>query len=286
MNLKNADLTNPTQKAIAIGIGIAILGVLYFALPPLVFILKNIWLTISLALPLLFIGYNYEILWSVLKQISWDMTKKIISSNKLWHMWQGYHYLVAKNEALNENIKNIGAIHSKTKRELERIVREAEQAKKQAAHEQAKGSPQPILKVLYNKVALLDGQFNALEPKLNFIETQRSALIELHSNWVADAEILKQTLEAKEQEYELMKELSKASDNAMSFLQKDSPEMRNFNESLKQIEQSINEYTSNVENFQRNVLPTLQTIDTKREINEEEGKKLIEEYRKQRLQLQ
>lgn len=285
MNLKNADLTNPAQKVIAGGLGVVALGVLYYALPPLVFILKNIWWTVGLSVPLLFLGYNYEILWSLLKQVSWDMTKKIISSNKLWHMWQGYNYLVSKNEALNENIIAVGAIKSKTEKELARIAKEGQRAKDEAIHEEKKGAAQIKLKVIHNKVALLNSQFGTLEPKLQYIENQHAQLVELHSNWVADAEILKQTLEAKEQEYNLMKELSAASDSASAFLKKDSPEMRNFNESLKQIEQSINQYTSNVENFQRNVLPTLQSMETKRELNEEEGKKLIEEFKLQRLQL-
>jgi len=285
MNIKNADLTNPTQKLVAAAIGVGILALLYYLLPPLVFILKNLWITIALTIPLLFLVYNYEILWSLLKQISWNMTKKIISSNKLWYMWQGYNWLVARNNDLDENIKKVGEIQSKTSKELARIASEAKNAKERGIFEEKKKSPQTILKVIYNKTALLETQSNNMEPKLQFIESQRQRLIELHSNWVADAEILKQTLEAKEQEYELMKELSAASDSALLFLKKDSPEMRDFNESLKQIEQSINQYTSNVENFQRNVLPTLQIMDTQREMNEEEGRKLIEEFKSQRLLL-
>jgi hypothetical protein len=285
MNLKNADLTNPTQKFIAGIIGIGVLVLAYYLLPPLVFILKNLWLTIALAIPLLFLGYNYEILWSLLKQLSWNMTKKIISSNKLWYMWQGYNWLVGRNNDLNENIKKVGEIQSKTERQLIEIIKDIKKTKERALFEEQKNSPQTILKVIYNKVTLLQNQLDNLDPKLGFIRSQRERLIELHSNWMADAEILKQTLEAKEQEYNLMKELSAASDSALLFLKKDSPEMRDFNESLKQIEQSINQYTSNVENFQRNVLPTLQSMDTQREMNEEEGRKLIEEFKKQRLQL-
>ncbi len=41
--------------------------------------------------------------------------------------------------------------------------------------------------------------------------------------------------------------------------------------------------TSNVENFQRTVLPTLRSMDSQREANEEEGLKIIEEYKKQRI---
>lgn len=285
MNIKSADLTSPGQKLIAGLFGVGLLGVLYYALPPLVLILKNIWLTIGLSVPLLFLGYNYEICWSLLKQVSWNMTKKVISSDKLWHMWQGYHYLVAKNDALNTNIISVGAIKDKTTKELARIAKEAGKAKEEALYEEKKGSAPLKLKVLYNKVSLLDSQFNTLEPKLKFIENQYRQLIELHGNWVADAEILRQTLEAKAQEYDLMKELSAASDSAKAFLKKDSPEMQRFTESLKQIEDSINQYTSNVENFQRNVLPTLQHMETQREMNEEEGKKLIEEFKAQRLQL-
>lgn len=291
MNLKNADLTNPVQKVIAGAVGVGVLGVLYFALPPLVFILKNIWLTVGLAAPILFLGYNYEICWTLLKQVSWNMTKKMISTDKLWHMWQGYHYLVGKNEALEQNIVTVGAIRSKTEKELAKIADAATKAKNEALFEEKRDSKDPEsvkslkLKMIRNKVALYDNQFKTIQPRLQYIQNQHSQLIELHQNWVADANMLKQTLEVKSQEYELMKELSKASDNASAFL-KDSPEMQNFQESLKQIEASIDQYTSNVENFQRTILPTLNKMDTQREMSEEEGRKLIEQYKTERLQLQ
>jgi hypothetical protein len=283
MNFKNADLTSPFQKVIAGVLGVGLLVVLYYLLPPLVLILKNLWLTAALTLPLVFLIYNYHILWSLLKQASWAMTKKIISSNKLWYMWQGYNWLVERNNDLDKSITKIGEIEVKTKKELARIAKEATATKDRAIHDEQKGVAKPVLKVLYSKVSLLEKQFNNLEPKMRFIENQRKGLIELHSNWVADTEILKQTLEAKEQEYELMKELSAASNSASAFLKRDSQEMKDFNESLKQIEQSINEYTSNIESFQRNVLPTLQTMDSQREMNEAEGQKLIEDFKKQRL---
>lgn len=284
MNLKNADLTNPVQKGIAGLLAIGTLVLLYFLLPPLVFILKNLWLTAILGIPLAFFMYNYEILWSVFKQLSWNMTKKIISSNKLWYMWQGYHYLVRNNEALNQSVIKVGSIKHKTEKELIRLSKEANKAKEEAVYEEKRGALPVKLKVLQSKVALLTNQFNTLEPRLQSVEQQHKGLIELHDNWVADAEIVRQTLEAKEQEYELVKELSSAADSASAFL-KDSPEMVAYRESLKQIDKSINEYTSNVENFQRNILPTIQRMDTQRAMNEEEGRSLIEEFKKQRLQL-
>lgn len=283
MDLKTPDLTNNTQKAIA---GVALVGLLmllWFLLPPLVTILKNLWIAAILGGGLCFLIYNYELIWNIFKKASWELTKKHISSNKLWYMWQGYRYLVSQNDALNNSIIEVGAIKTETQKALSNLASKAQAAKEEHIRESKKSTSQVFLKVIQNKVALYDQQFKTLEPKLQFINTQYSELVKLHENWVADAEIVNQTLTAKEQEYELMKSLSKASDSAGAFLKRDSPEMKNFNESLKQIDKSIFTYTSNVENFQRTVLPTLRSMDSQREANEEEGLKIIEEYKKQRI---
>jgi hypothetical protein len=287
MNFKNADLTSPGQKIIAGLLGVGLLALLYVLLPPLVFILKNLWMTVALTIPLVFLIYNYHILWSVLKQASWAMTKKIISSNKLWYMWQGHKWLVEQNNEINKVIQNTTEVEISTKKQLEKLVREANETKETILHEEKKGEKgnKYQLKVLYSKVNLLDKQFIKIEPRVRFIEEQKKGLIEVYNNLVADAEIVKQTIEAKEQEYEMLKSLSTASTTASAVLKRNSPEMIEYEESLKQIEQSINEYTANIENFQRNVLPTLQAMDTKREMDEEAGRRLIEEYKQKRFML-
>ena len=142
-----------------------------------------------------------------------------------------------------------------------------------------------MMKLLNGKVGLLQQQTDNLIPRLEFIKKQKQSLIELHETWGTDTELLKATLDGKAQEYEMMQQMNKATNSAMAFLQKDSPELTEYKQSLKEIESSVAQYTSNVENFQREVAPQLASMNAASSINESEGAALIEKYKQERLAL-
>jgi hypothetical protein len=285
INIKSADLTNSTQKFIAaMALGVVLI-VLYFLLPPLITIFTNLWILAAVALPFLFLVFNYQAIWELFKRLSWDMTKTLISSDKLWYMYQYYNYMVKKLEELNTNIVNVGAIETSTQRSINQMIRDCDNTKAQAIQLEKQNAAASVQKVAKGKVGLLQQQIDTFLPKLDFIKAQKKALTELYEAWSADTELLKSTLDAKAEEYKLMKQLSSASDSAKAFLQKDSPELKAYNESLKQIEQSVAQYTSNVENFQREIGPKLTQMSASNALNEQAGTDLIEAYKKNRIQL-
>jgi hypothetical protein len=281
--MKTVDLTNSTQKFIAAIVLVGVLVILYLLLPPLITIFTNLWIAAALGIPLLFLVWNYEIIWTLFKKLSWDMTKKIISSDKLWYLYQYHAYMVRKIDELHISILKIGEIKISTSRSINAMIKECEENKAKAVKMEEQNAAPGIIKVAKAKVGLLDQQINELLPKLDFIKAQEKSLQELHEAWTADTEILKSTLDAKAEYYKMMKELSTATDSAKAFLQKDSPELQRYNESILQIESSIAEYTSNVEQFQRDVAPQLTKMSAANALSEEQGTALIEEYKKKRL---
>lgn len=283
INMKTVDLTNSTQKFIALLALGAVLIVLYFLLPPLITIFANLWLLAIIGIPMLFLIYNYQLIWGLFKKLSWDLTKKLISSDPLWYMYQYYHYMMSKLEDLNSSIKNIGAVQNETDRNIQSKLRELDGLKRQAIQQQNAGATAGILKLLNGKVGLLQQQIDNLLPRLEFVKKQRQSLIELHEAWSTDTELLKATLDGKAEEYKMMKEMNNATSSAMAFLQKDSPELREYKQSLAEIEASVAQYTSNVENFQREVAPQLASMNATNSINESEGAALIEKYKQERL---
>lgn len=285
INIKQADLTNGTQKAIALVALCIVFGILWFILPPLIVIFKNLWYLAALVVPMLFLLYNYQSVWDVFKRLSWNMTKKLISSDKLWYMYRYYYYMLDKIKSLNENVTNVGAIENNTQRTIAKLIADRNQFANEAVASEKKGLPQSVIRVLQSKVAINEKQIDTFTPRLDFTKAQKKSLEELYDAWSADTEILKSTLDAKAQEYELMKELNKANNSAKAFLSKDSNELRAYNESLKQIEASVNEWTANVENFQREVAPQLARMSVQSDLNAEEGAKLIEEYKQKRIAL-
>lgn len=285
VNMKTVDLTNPTQKFIALIFLGALLFVLYFLLPPLVFIFTNLLILIPMVVVVGFLAYNYEAVWSQFKRLSWNMTKKLISTDPLWHMYQYYHYMVKKLEDLNNSIRNIGAIEVETNRSIQGMLKELEGLKREALQKQTAGATPGILKLLNGKVGLLQQQTDNLLPRLDFIKKQKQSLIELHDAWGTDTELLKATLDSKAQEYTMMKQMNGAIGSAMAWLQKDSPELRDYKQSLVEIESSVAQYTSNMENFQREVAPQLSRMSTAADINAADGAALIEKYKQERLAL-
>lgn len=281
--MKTVDLTNSTQKFIAAIVLVGVLVILYLLLPPLITIFTNLWIAAALGIPLLFLVWNYEIIWTLFKKLSWDMTKKIISSDKLWYLYQYYAYMLRKIDELHVSILKIGEIKTSTSRSINNMIKECEGIKAQVVKAEELKMPDARLKVSRAKVGLLDQQISELLPKLDFIKAQEKSLQELHEAWSADTEILKTTLDAKAEYYKMMKELSSATDSAKAYLQKDSPELQRYNESIKQIESSIAEYTSNVEQFQRDIAPQLTKMSVTNALNEDQGTALIEEYKKKRL---
>lgn len=280
LNIKTADLTNPAQKSIALLLVGVVLVILWFLLPPLITIFANLWLLAALGIPILFIAYNYETFWSLFKRISWNMTKKLISSDKLWYLWQGYNYLLNENDKMAQDIKSITSSRLQSQKMLQGIATDSIEAVK--LHEMETDSTKK--RVLEVKVKMLDQQFKNIEPKVNSAVQLETDLQDYYKNRVADTEILKISLDAKAQEYTLYKQMSEATANASNWM-KNSSEMKSFNESLRQIDASLDSYTADIEDFKRNVLPKMSSDSTQRQLDAKEGQALIEEYKKSRLNI-
>lgn len=282
LNVKSADLTNPTQKGIALLIGGAVLTVLWFLLPPLITILANLWLAAFIGIPLAFCIYNYETFWSLFKRLSWNMTKKIISSDKLWYLWQGYNYLVKENEKMNQDIQDIAKARIGAERRLATIAGDIKRAMGESDFEKDATKK----RIIQAKVSMLDQQFKALDPQVIAYKQLEAELTDYWRNRCADTEILKVQLEGKAQLYEMARDAAKASGNAARWM-KQSKEMRDFNESIKQIDEAMDTYTASIEDFKRNVLPAMGSGSASRTYDAQEGAKLIEEYKaKNNIRLQ
>lgn len=276
------DLTTSGQKFLAGGLILGALILLYFLLPPLIVIMTNLWLAVILGVPLLFLIFNYEVIWAWFKQISWNMTRKIISSNPLWHMYRYYDYLVEKIQGLEKSTREVMAVRTKTQRRVDDLIEENKKLEYQA---EGKNKEEVYTKIIASKIATNQKNIDVLTPKLEFVNSQVTQLQEVYKLWVADSEILKHELDNKAAEYELLKELNGATDKASGFLGDNSAEMKMFKESLKQIESSVSQYTANIEAFGNNLQPKLTTLGMDHNYNVEKGFEIIEKMKAERLEL-
>lgn len=282
---KLPDLTTPGQKIVAGGLLALVLVIFYFLLPPLVMIFANLWLVVLLGVPLVLLILNYEVIWTMFKQISWNMTKKLISTDPMWHMYRYYDYLIGKINGLEGAIIEVDTVKEKSSRKIVEHKDELNKFMSQVERESVKNSDSVLVKVLKSKISTNQRNIDMLLPRLEFVEKQSAQLRQVHTMWSADTEILKHELDIKAQEYEMLKELSGATDKASSYLGDNTVEMKMFKESLKQIEDSVSTYTANIANFDSKVLPQLAKSGTDFEYNVEEGDKIIEKLKQERLNI-
>jgi len=284
-DIQKVDLTNQNQKIFAGILVVLTLGLLWYLLPPFIVLMTNLWLAAVLAIPAIFVICNPMLMWNVYKQLSWNLTKKLIGQDKLGYMYRYHEYLLTKIDALDGNIKNISQIRNKVQRKIGELKQNVDNNKKKAGSYQDKNSSSIVLKALANKIAVDTKTIESLLPQATSVQKQEQYLIQLHSQMSQDAEDLKYTLDAKAEEYKTLKELSEATGNASEFLKGNSEEYKLYQESLKQIEESVTKYTANIDNFERKAKPMLEAAALDRTVSEEEGMKLIEEFKKNTVTL-
>lgn len=277
------DLTDNNQKFFAGILIVATLFGLYFLLPPLVFLFKNLWLLAIYTIPIIFIILNPMLVWNIYKQISWILTKWLVASDKLGYMYRYHDYLLLRIGKLGENVTNIGAIKIRIRRKISDLRNNIDNDSAAVLNLQKKGVSDLVIRSVANRVKIATDQMNSLLPKEINIENQEKYLRQLYDTWSADAVDLKYLLDSKAEEFKLLKEINSATGNASEFLKGNSEEYKLYKESLNQIEQSVAQYTSNIENFERKVNPILESLNANRSVSEDAGLKLIQDWKQNNL---
>lgn len=288
MDISKVDLTNKNQKLLALLLIIGAVVFVGYMLPTIIWFTKNLIWAGVLLLVAATLAYNYNNIWLVSKQITWECTKWAVSKDKLGFMYQYHDFLVKDTDKLNQSVINLSTMEIK-------LIRNVNEIRKSyngniASYNEYKSRSQDVnknlLSTLESKIDIDDKRIRSLEPQIENIKVQKDYLIELYDARVHDNEVLKYKLDSTAQEYELLKETAEATGTAAEFLKGNSHEYKLYQESLKQIEQSTSSYIANILDFQRKAAPVLESISMNKKISADEGKRLIEEYNKNRLELE
>lgn len=282
-DINKVDLTNQNQKIFAGILIVVVLMLFWYLLPPLITLFTNLWLLAILAIPVVFVVMNPMLMWNLFKQISWTLTKRLISADKLGYMYRYYDYLLSKIESLNQSINNVTSMKIKLQRKIGELKERIDANKQSAIHYQKEDANKYklVINSLATKIDIDTKQLETLLPRAVDVEKQEKYLKELSESMSSNAEQLKYTLDSKAEEYKLLKELAEASGTASEFLKGNSEEYKLYQESLSQIENSVTQYTATVENFERKVRPILDTMSADKSISEQNGLKMIEEFKAQ-----
>lgn len=279
--INKVDLTNNTQKIIAGILVVLFLFILWWALPSLIWFFENVIYLGVLVVFTLFLFLMRNNIWDGMKQLTWEATKRLISSNKLWYMYRYYDpYLLNKIIGMeNALIRIVSAQKKQIIRGRELQINITDNSNLAIKAEEKKGS-ENVIRSLRNKVNIDTKQLEVLTPKILNTDNQIKFLEELIDIWKADADDLKYSLDSTASAYELAKEIGEASNVAKTFLGSDNTEeYKTYLESIKQIESSVANYTANFENFERQAKPVLENLTLARAVSEDAGAKLIEDFK-------
>jgi hypothetical protein len=279
---KGIDLTNGSQKVFALFLlGLVLMG-LWFLLPPLIVIMQNLLVAGALAAVIVFLVWNYNIIWEEFKRLSWNMTKNLISRDKVYYMYRYHDYMLNKIAKVEQGRDKVGSFKVQLQRKI--VEKQASFKENMARAEAGQGAGKNGVANTSATKAVVDKKLlEGLLPRYETVEAQYKALVELHDLLVNDAEQLKYTLDAKAEEYELYKEMNETTSSVNEFLKGNTPEARMYKESLRQIEDSVSQYAANLESFERSVRPMLDAAEVDNKAAEAEGMKLIEEFKKNRM---
>jgi hypothetical protein len=272
------DLTTSGQKGFALVLIIALLFLLKWLLPPMIFFLENLFYFGFLVGCVLLVIWNYSIIWMTFKTLSWNMTKWLISKDKLGYLYRYHDYIVEKTVKIYDNLKSVSAMRVTLERkinELELLVKN-NKAKAIVAEDQGNTIATTSFS---SKVAVDSKQIEVLKPRLEMVKRQEKALKEMYDMTSLQAEQLKYTLDSKAEEYKLLKEVDSATNSASSLIENNSTEYKIYQESLTQLESEVTTFIASIEAFEVKVKPIVAQMSTEKAINEAEGERLVKEFK-------
>jgi hypothetical protein len=97
-----------------------------------------------------------------------------------------------------------------------------------------------------------------------------------------EADDLKFSIDAKIEEWDTIKTIDEAVKEAGAATDESAGQYKMYKESVRQMESEIMQYTANVEMFDIKMKPILERASIEKQASEDEGMKLIEEYRNQK----
>jgi hypothetical protein len=276
--MNKVDLTTSGQKGFALVLIIALLFLLKWLLPPMIFFLENLFYFGFLVGCVLLVIWNYSIIWMTFKTLSWNMTKWLISKDKLGYLYRYHDYIVEKTVKIYDNLKSVSAMRVTLERkinELELLVKN-NKAKAIVAEDQGNTIATTSFS---SKVAVDSKQIEVLKPRLEMVKRQEKALKEMYDMTSLQAEQLKYTLDSKAEEYKLLKEVDSATNSASSLIENNSTEYKIYQESLTQLESEVTTFIASIEAFEVKVKPIVAQMSTEKAINEAEGERLVKEFK-------
>lgn len=273
---KGVDKLSAGQKLFALILLTGGLYLLYIFLPPLIVILQNLWIAICLAAPLVWAAFNWELVWGVFKTLSWKLTQFAIGLSPLDVMDRYYDWVEKKRKTISDAKVDLMA----TERDLEQQIKEKEASRKANLSKASLLDPDSVEALLLSSNALSDQEFlTPLIPLRDNVHNKVVYLTELDSVMALNAKQLRYRIDNLRLQYESLKKTHKGMQSANDVIGGANEATKIFQEAVKQTNNQMNKMTANIENFENNIKPMLDSARVDKQLHQAEARKLLEEFK-------
>lgn len=277
-NLKDFKPNSPLQKGVAIGL--AVLAAIII-LPMIAKLMVNLVIGGITLLVLVFLGYNYQLVWSFFESISWSLTKAYVKSNKLEVIRQYINAQHAKATEIKTTVEQVSGTRVALQREIERLNNNIRKNVEQAKILQQTNSSEMVIENVASKIGVDEETVKNLQPQLEAITENENLLKEMYVLLVHNIEKLEYRLDGKVREFETLKKVAESSGKVSEFLKGRTKESQMFDESLRQMEIEVSTYTAKVEQFSTDFQPMIEGESAKRSADAVRGLDLVEKYKEE-----
>lgn len=276
------DKTSTGQKVVAAGLIVATLYGLSFLLPPLVVILANLWLAIMLAIPLIWVAFNPMLVWGIFKTISWKLTQRIIGLDKIAVMDRYYDWLCVQLESIRESSQTLKSTLVSVSKQV--AQKEASFRANMEKADFADRNGNKIETATYTNKAQADKNFvESLLPTKESLENRVEYFDKLIEVLTSRQESFKYGLDLAKEQYKALKESAKGLSKANAMVAGNNEVTKAYEESVRQLSDEMSSLTASISSYESVMKPVIEGAEFDKNFMQEQGAKLLEEFRASKL---
>ena len=244
-------------------------------LPTITEALDNIWLFATYAIPtIIVVGYvllNPMFVWQTYVNFCKKITSFFIKMDPLSYMDRYADLIEYKlNKVRNQVLVSLKGKQKSLMRVIDQAKHDGEEALKLGKAAQAIGNQNQV--AFYgNTVNNAKGTVSTFTPLLTSLNGKIDFLEKLTDNWDYSAKQLRQTIDVKRREYEVLKDVVGGLKEADSWINSDNEAAKIYAESLKALEENVTQKLGYIDQFETNSKGLMESMALEKSVHTQDG---------------
>lgn len=246
-------------------------------------------LVIPIILVVSYFMTNPHMLSNLYTTICRGITKFFIKLDPLSYMDSYLERLIQKRKNLQKTRNEIAGKRVELQREVDEVLKSFQENMKNASAAKQLSEKHPKGSEKYEELKQLSAHhasmgksdeisINKFKPMLEMFQKCETVLNKLEKNFGLSIENMKHDIKRRRREYETMKKMGYAFEQAADFINSDSKEARDFGYAIQSLEETVSQKIAYIEQFEKDSQIIMQTFDLKKQVNTNEGLELLEQF--------